>query len=100
MEGQAGGKLPHTVVVIIIGPACHGQCTRLIVPSGLHGGSVARTVDFDGNGSFLFMHGYSYVCSLVQSLKSLVYKLHTSSVQVLYKFRCIRVVEKQILLAS
>ncbi len=44
-------------------------------------------VGFDGNGSFLFMHGYSCVCSLVQNLTSLAkssvqapYKLHASFV--------------------
>ncbi len=40
-------------------------------------------VDFDGSGYFLFMHGYSCVCSLVWNLKSLAYKLLTSFLQVL-----------------
>ncbi len=71
VEGWVGGKVRHIVDVIVIDPACCSQCACLIVPSGLHGGSVARTVDFDENGSFLLMHGCSYLCSLVQNLTRL-----------------------------
>ncbi len=41
-------------------------------------------VGFDESGSFLFIHGYSCACSLVQNLTSLAYKLRTSSIQALH----------------
>jgi hypothetical protein len=41
-------------------------------------------VGFDDSGSFPFLHKYYCVCSLVQNLTSLAYKLRTRSVQVLH----------------
>jgi hypothetical protein len=56
----------------------------------------------NGNGSFLFMGGFFYVCGMVQNSTSLAtscvqlpYNFPTTSLQVAYyKFTCSRVVEK------
>jgi hypothetical protein len=80
-HGLAYGSSTLTVVVGLLWP----------VPVGL-----------GRSGSFLFMHGYSCVCSLVQNLTSLV----TSSLQAPYKLllqapykfcfqTCTRVVKNQ-----
>ena len=66
-----------------------GQCVPL---SQVHGGSAQcgvcvawyRTCQLlAGMDLFLFLGGYSSVCSLVQNFTSLAYKLHTSCIQVL-----------------
>ncbi len=53
-----------------------GQRKRII-------GSALHMLRFDGNGGKRIFLSHEHVCSFVWNLKSLVYKLRTSSIQVL-----------------